>query len=306
MIWQLEKEIIRNIRNIPKVPLSLLLSGGIDSSLVLALIKKASRGIPIHTFSLARNENYPDLAYAREVAEMFETDHHEIILSNPEYEEFKREHDKVKEYNFKGDVNVYILCSIASEYSRVIVTGDGGDECFGGYWLHKYPLGHKENGRIKCFKEIHPSPKKHIEEMVRLGFRNFYFKEKSMESDYNAVWEYFMEIMAPRHLSPLLHIGDALDINIYTPLFSDKLTQFLRCLPFQERVDRKIERELSRKYLPQAVIERESIGFDIALDADKEDIRFLEEESADKFYAVSSVNEGIKVVKSWIETGDNN
>lgn len=266
MIWQLEKEIIRNIRNIPQVPLSLLLSGGIDSSLVLALIKKVYREIPIHTFSLARNKNYPDLAYAREVAEMFGTDHHEIILSNSEYKEFKREYDKVKEYNFKGDVNVYILCSIASEYSRVIVTGDGGDECFGGYWLHGYPLGHRETEQIKCFEDIHPDVKKHLKEMVRLGFRDFLYKARSEREDYNAVWEYFVEIMLPRHLEPLLHTAKVLNIDVYTPLFSENLVIFMRKLPCKERIGRKIERNLAAKYLPKPIIERESIGFDLALE----------------------------------------
>lgn len=266
MIWQLEKEIIGNIRNIPQVPLSLLLSGGIDSSLVLALIKKVYREIPIHTFSLARNENYPDLAYAHEVAEMFGTEHHEIILSNSEYEEFKREYDKVKEYNFKGDVNVYILCSIASEYSRVIVTGDGGDECFGGYWLHEYPLGHRETGQIKCFEDIHPDVKKHLKEMVRLGFRNFLYKAESEREDYDAVWEYFVEIMLPRHMEPLLHTAKVLNIDVYTPLFSENLVNFMRNLPYEERVNRRMERNLAAEYLPKPIIERESIGFDLALE----------------------------------------
>ncbi|MBE3135843.1 MAG: hypothetical protein IMZ43_00355 [Thermoplasmata archaeon] len=53
MITQLENEIMKNIRTIPQVSLSLLLSGGIDSSLVLALLKKVYPKIPIHTFSLA-------------------------------------------------------------------------------------------------------------------------------------------------------------------------------------------------------------------------------------------------------------
>jgi len=266
MIKQLEKEIIKNIKKIPRVPLSLLLSGGIDSSLVLALIKKVYQEIPIHTFSLARDKNYPDLAFAREVAGMFGTDHHEIILSNSEYEEFEREYAKVKEYNFKGDVNVYILCRIAKEYSSTIVTGDGGDECFGGYWLHEYPLGHRETGKIKYFEDINPDVKKHLKEMVRLGFRDFLYKARSEREDYDAVCEYFVKIMAPRHLEPLLYTGKVLNIDVYTPLFSENLINLLWSLPYRERIGRKIEKNLAAKYLPKHIIERESIGFDIALD----------------------------------------
>ena len=266
MIHQLEKEIIKNIRKIPRVPLSLLLSGGVDSSLVLALIKKVYKEIPIYTFSLAQDKNHPDLAFAGEVAELFGTDHHEIILSSSEYEEFKREHEKVKEYDFKGDVNVYILCTIASKHSRVIVTGDGGDECFGGYWLHEYPLGHREMGQIKSFEDINTDVKIHLKEMVRLGFRDFLYKSKPEREDYDSVWEYFVKIMAPRHLAPLLHTAKVLNIEVYTPLFSRNLVNFIRKLPYQERIGRKIERNLATKYLPNRIIERESIGFDVALD----------------------------------------
>ncbi len=266
MISQLENEITENIRTIPKVPISLLLSGGIDSSLVLSLIKKVCPEITIHTFSLARNNNYPDIVFSREIAELFETDHHEIILTHSEFEKYKTEYDKVRQHNFKGDVNVYILCSIAKKYSNVIVTGDGGDECFGGYWLHQYPLGHREIGKITCFDDIHPEVQKHLKQMNQLGFRDFLYKAKSVKKDYDTVWEYFVEILLPRHLEPLLHTAKILDIKVYTPLFSKNLVNFMRALPYTERINRKIERDLALKYLPESIIERESIGFDVALE----------------------------------------
>ena len=266
MISQLENEIIRNIRTIPQAPLSLLLSGGIDSSLVLALLKKTYPEIPIHTFSLARNNNYPDIIFSREVAELFETNHHEIILSHSEFSKYKTEYDKVRQYNFKGDVNVYILCSIASKYSNVIVSGDGGDECFGGYWLHEYPLGHREKGQITCFEDIHPDVQKHLEQMTQLGFRDFLYKAKSTKKDYDTVWEYFVDILLPRHLEPLLHTAKVLDMDVHTPLYSKTLVTFMRTIPYTERINRKIERDLASKYLPESIIERESIGFDVVME----------------------------------------
>ena len=166
MIKELGKIIVQNIREIPEVPVSLLLSGGIDSSLVLALLRRVYSQMPISTFTLAGSQDYPDMVFAREVAELFRTEHNEIILSDEQYSQFSEEYNKVKQHDFKGDVNVYILCSFAKAFSNIIVTGDGGDECFGGYWLHKYPLGHKETGKIKSFDDIHPAPKKHLREMV--------------------------------------------------------------------------------------------------------------------------------------------
>ncbi len=264
---ELEKIIIQNMRGIPEVPLSVLLSGGIDSSLVLALLREVYSKVPISTFTLAKSKDYPDMVFAHNIADLFETEHNEIILSNEEYSKFLGEYNEVKRYDFKGDINVYILCCFAKTSSNIIITGDGGDECFGGYWLHKYPLGHKETGMIKSFEEIHPTPRKYLREMVNMGFRDFLYKEESQKEDYDAMWEYFVKIMAPRHLAPLLHTAKALSIEVYTPLFSERLISFMRDLPHAKKVGRKIEKELASMYLPESVIERESIGFDMALES---------------------------------------
>ncbi len=266
MIQDLEKVIIENIREIPESALSVLLSGGIDSSLVLALLRKVYPKIPISTFTLATSDDYPDMVFARKVSGLFGTEHNEIILSDKEYHRFIIEYDKVKRYDFKGDINVYILCCFAKEFSSIIVTGDGGDECFGGYWLHQYPWGHRETGAIKSFEEIHPTPRLYLKEMADMGFRDFLFKSKSQKEDFDTAWEYFVKIMAPVHLAPLLHTTKALNTEVYTPLFSERLINFVRWLPYQERVGRKIEKELALMYLPESVTERASIGFDVALD----------------------------------------
>ena len=266
MINELENIIIKNIKEIAEAPLSLLLSGGIDSSLVLALLRKVYPRVTISTYTLARSIDYPDIVYARKVADLFGTNHHEIILTDEIYRDFIHEYEKVRKYNFKGDINVYILCSLAKKFSNTIVTGDGGDECFGGYWLHEYPLGHKETGSVKSFEDIHPTPRKHLEEMVNMGFRNFLFKEKSDAEDNDAVYEYFVNCLAPRHLAPLIHTANVLNIQVYTPLFSEIFVNFMRTLHYSERIGRKIEKQLASRYLPKSVVERESIGFDIALE----------------------------------------
>jgi len=266
MTQDLEDIIIGNIRQIPEKPLSVLLSGGIDSSLVLALIRKTYPDVHIHTFTLAKSTEYPDIIFSREVAGLFGTEHHEIILSDKEYRNFEKDFSKINLYGLKGDINVYILCSIAKKYSNIIITGDGGDECFGGYWLHEYPLGHKETGAIKSFEEIHPEPGKHIREMVRLGFRDKLFKEKSAAKDFEEVWDYFIERLAPKHLAPLLNIAEALKVKVFTPLWSESVLNFMRQLPYSDKVGRKIEKELAKKYLPNSIIKRESIGFDVALE----------------------------------------
>jgi hypothetical protein len=135
----------------------------------------------------------------------------------------------------------------------------------GGY-SHEHPLGHRETGQVQCFEDIHPDPKKHLKEMVRLGFRDFFYKAESNARDYDAVWEYFVKVMLPNHLEPLMHTANILNIDAYTPLFSENLVNFIRDLPYRDKIGRKIEKELAVKYLPQTIIDRQSIGFDLALD----------------------------------------
>ena len=230
MIVELERQILGNVQAIPKKPLCILLSGGIDSSLVLALVRKTYPQITIHTFTLAMNSDYPDIIYAREVSKLFHTFHHEKILTSPEIERYTSAYETIRQHNFRGDINVFILCSIARNYSKVIVTGDGGDECFGGYWLHKHPLGHLETGQIRSFEEIHPDSGKHLQTMVNLGFRDFHYKEKSAREDFESVWEYFVKVLLPNHMEPLLHTAEVLGLEVYTPLYSKGLIELLRNL----------------------------------------------------------------------------
>ncbi len=261
----LEKLINKNISKIPKVPLSFLLSGGLDSSLILALLRKANPHLPIMTFSLG-TKNHPDLINSRKISKLFGTKHKEIILSSKKFNYFLTEFNKIKKSDFKGDINWYILCSYARSFSNIIITGDAGDECFGGYWLHQHPLGHKETGFIKSFEEIHPRPKDHLENMVRLGFRDFYFKEKAEEKDYNSVWEYYIEMLIPEHIDVIAYIAKSLDVTIYSPLYSKEIISFMRSLPYTERLNKKIEKELAILYLPDYIITRKKLALNVALE----------------------------------------
>lgn len=265
MIQKLENIIIQNIKKIPEVPLSFLLSGGIDCSLVLALLRKVYPNVLISTFCLAKSKDHQDIIFARKVSDLFETKHNEIILSDDELSKFLKKYNEIKKYNHKGNINWYILCNYAKKFSNIIVTGDGGDECFGGYWLHKYPLGHKENGIIKSFEEIDIRPKEHLKEMFDMGFRDFLFKEKSQKEDYEAVWKYYLKTIYSKQIDPLMYTGKILNVKIYSPLFSKELIDFMRNIPYTKKINKEIERELALKYLPESIIKRKKIALNIAL-----------------------------------------
>ena len=133
---QLEKrlqEAVR-IRLISDVPLGALLSGGVDSSIVVALMARESAK-PVQTFSIGfKEEKFNESEYARQVAERFATDHHEMIL-DPNLEDTLTYLSAMLEEPF-GDSSMlptYYVCRMARQQVTVALSGDGGDELFAGY-----------------------------------------------------------------------------------------------------------------------------------------------------------------------------
>jgi len=122
------------IRLISEVPLGALLSGGVDSSIIVALMARASAK-PVKTFSIGfRAEKFNESGYARMVAERFGTDHHELVLE-PDIEGTLGYLSGMMEEPF-GDSSMlptYYVCRMARREVTVALSGDGGDELFAGY-----------------------------------------------------------------------------------------------------------------------------------------------------------------------------
>lgn len=116
------------------VPLGAFLSGGIDSSTVVALMSRASQE-PIKTFSIAFAEgSYDESAYAREVAALFGTEHREETIEPNVSELFDRLIVHLDEPF--ADVSLfptYLVSQVAAKDVKVVLSGDGGDELFAGY-----------------------------------------------------------------------------------------------------------------------------------------------------------------------------
>jgi asparagine synthase (glutamine-hydrolysing) len=122
------------IRLISDVPLGALLSGGVDSSIIVALMARVSSG-PVKTFSIGfRAEQFNESEYARLVAQRFGTEHHELVV-DPNLEETLTFLSQMLEEPF-GDSSMlptYYVSRMARENVTVALSGDGGDELFAGY-----------------------------------------------------------------------------------------------------------------------------------------------------------------------------
>jgi asparagine synthase (glutamine-hydrolysing) len=130
-----------SIRLIADVPLGALLSGGTDSSVIVALMARASRK-PVKTFCIGfRQADFDEASYARIVAEKFETEHHELILEPDVVETIENLSRGLEEpFGDSSMLPTYYVSCLARKHVTVVLSGDGGDEAFGGYDRYRIHL----------------------------------------------------------------------------------------------------------------------------------------------------------------------
>ena len=116
------------------VPLGVFLSGGLDSSCIVALMRRHISG-PLRTFTIGYNDkSYSELDYAKIVAEHCDTEHHVLMLDSlkPEYVEQTLWHLDEPMTDL-STVPFYLLCKQAKEHVTVCLSGEGADESLAGY-----------------------------------------------------------------------------------------------------------------------------------------------------------------------------
>ncbi|TSC95205.1 MAG: asparagine synthase (glutamine-hydrolysing) [Parcubacteria group bacterium Licking1014_1] len=138
-----KEEIIRTFekavreRLVSDVPLGVFLSGGVDSSAVVAMMSKIG-ATPIKTFSVGFNivgREFNELADAKIVADYFKTEHREMILEEKDMVNTlnKLVYHFDEPFGDAANFPVFLMSQFARKYVTVILTGEGGDEIFGGY-----------------------------------------------------------------------------------------------------------------------------------------------------------------------------
>jgi len=209
------------------------LSGGLDSTLALAFLRKNFPTNEIVTFTMGGTSNHEDISHARLAAKKFATNHHEFI---PIVDEIQKALDEYKlkfpESDLKkatetGDLDVYLLYKYISEFEpKVLLAYDGIDELMGGYWNHRKDIGLAERKNI---------------------YTNFWNK------------------LVPDHLVPLLTTSDSFGIDLLFPYLDTRLIKTISNIPLSDRSSieesKKPLRVMARELdVPKEILERRKRG----------------------------------------------
>jgi asparagine synthase (glutamine-hydrolysing) len=129
------------LRLMSDVPFGAFLSGGVDSSTIVALMSEMLNS-PVKTFAVGFDEEdgqYSELPYARLVAEQYETDHHDVFVRSEHLTDMAETliwhlDQPVADQAVLGN---YMVAALAAQHVKMVLTGEGGDELFAGY--ARYP-----------------------------------------------------------------------------------------------------------------------------------------------------------------------
>jgi asparagine synthase (glutamine-hydrolysing) len=124
------------------VPLGMFLSGGLDSSAVAAILQRKISA-PAKTFAVGYAEQqYSELPWARTVADTIGTEHQEVTVGRAEFfaalpNLIWHEDEPIA---WPSSVSLYFVSCLAAQHVKVVLTGEGSDECFAGYGRYGYQL----------------------------------------------------------------------------------------------------------------------------------------------------------------------
>src|SRR5690606_1137220 len=142
LIARLRRAVRRRL--VADVPVGVFLSGGLDSSLIAALVAEARQetGEPVHSFAVGM-EGSEDLERARLVAQHIGSIHHEYVFGREELlallPEVVRRLESFDAALVRSAIPTFLVSRLARRHVKVVLTGEGADELFGGYHYLKRP-----------------------------------------------------------------------------------------------------------------------------------------------------------------------
>lgn len=263
------------LRLVSDVPLGVLLSGGLDSSSVVAAM--SGNGVKrIKTFTVGFGEKGDEFEYARLVSERFRTDHCELTIKPGNLIDTL---EKIVWHLDEpiadgGAFATYLVSEVVKEHVKVILVGEGADELFGGYSWHKLanPLFSSIprflKKRMYFYLNTFYRGQKNSYEMYK-AFDNI-FEEGRRKDFFTAMSCYEMKNLIPNCLLMKVDkMSMAHSIEARAPFLDHKLVEFAASLPKDFKINgftgKHILREAMKGLLPDEIIKRKKRGFLIPL-----------------------------------------
>jgi asparagine synthase (glutamine-hydrolysing) len=216
--WRLAEAV--KIRLISDVPLGAMLSGGTDSSTVVALMARASSK-PVKTFSIgSRNSDFDESKYARLVSQKFGTEHHELLLDPDVVGTVdKLTHSLEEPFGDSSMLPTYFVSCLARQHVTVALSGDGGDELFAGY--ERYGMHERREKFANVPQGLRRFYRKHLFPLVPKGMRgrqlsynlSLSWRERyADEMCFVPAFEREIPLLSPEFRATIAESGDPQDI----------------------------------------------------------------------------------------------
>jgi len=281
------------LRMIADVPLGVFLSGGVDSSLVAAMMRRHATG-PVKTFTIGFTDPaYDEARHAAAVATYLGTDHTELYVTAEEAMDAIPAMAEVFDEPFadSSQIPTYIVSRLARQSVTVALSGDGGDELFGGY--HRYFLGRKLWAKRERVPRLlrrpaglllagMPSPRlRGIAQALRARDADELYAAMMTAGRLRrhlGRWSASSHGLSERMmlLDQLGYLPDdilvkvdrasmAVSLEAREPLLDHRLVEFAWSLPLEMKLEplagKKILRALLARQVPPALFERNKMGF---------------------------------------------
>ena len=279
-------QLISNLKNqIPddySKPISISLSGGVDSSLMLCLLKQSFPDNEIDAISIKFTDSYDETEIASKIAKKIGVNHHIVEINN--FLEKLPEAISITGLPF-WDVHWLYVAENAKHFSNYLVSGDGGDELFGGYifryskFLSKIHSNSSVNDKIDAYLSCHErdyvSEQDQIfEKKIEFSWQDIYDKlrpffdnslsplEQVFLADYNGKLLYNFSIVNNS-------IANNFDIKLITPLLSPEIIKKSLKIPSNQKYDSSLNigklplRKILSNYDLDDLILKQKQGFSV-------------------------------------------
>jgi len=276
------KDISKNLELLNPKKLCIALSGGVDSTLILSLIRKSNPDIEIEAISIKFANSVDETSNASKIAEKFEANHNIIYLENY-LSEMPQAIYKIKRPFW--DLHWYYVAKESQSISNILASGDGGDEIFGGYtfryekFLSLTNLNSTPLEKVKAYLSCHERDRVPDQELLFGNKSNF-----SWNTIYDSLLPYFDnslsrldQVFLADYNGKLLYnfnpvntvIAKSFDIRLLTPLLNNNLISYGLSIPNKFKYDPTQNigklplRDLLVKHKADSLISKEKLGFNV-------------------------------------------